>query len=343
MYEEKLKELRRKSYFEARKNDPKRPVSYWSEEDRALGKKVKAFVLILRTRGCSWAISSGGCTMCGYSNDVCPRGPKREEIIEQVKEASRSYSEEEYVKIFTSGSFLDENEIPKDLWSEILGRFEGAELISIESRPEYVTEDKIIELKGICGRIGAELEISLGLESSNERILIKYVHKGFRVEDYVRAAKKIREEGVNVKTYVLLKPPFVTEAIALRDCINSSCFAANFSEKVSINPVVVQRNTIVEDLWKRGYYRPPWCFSLLEAMSRIKEERPDLELVSSPMKKGSKRGMRGCDKCLEKCLKAIKDFSLSQDPQKLKVNVNCECLSLWREELNLGEKVPFLF
>ncbi|PNX45885.1 MAG: radical SAM protein, partial [Thermoplasmata archaeon M9B1D] len=57
-----------KKDFTPRIKDTKEPVSFWSEKDILNKKVVDAFVIILRTRGCSWALKSG-CSMCGYFND----------------------------------------------------------------------------------------------------------------------------------------------------------------------------------------------------------------------------------------------------------------------------------
>ena len=54
-----------KKDFTPKIRDPTRPVRGWSEKDVLAGKIVDAFVIIFRTRGCSWALNSG-CTMCGY-------------------------------------------------------------------------------------------------------------------------------------------------------------------------------------------------------------------------------------------------------------------------------------
>jgi hypothetical protein len=48
--------------------DTSKPVSCWAGKDTIHGKTVDAFVIILKTRGCSWAHNSG-CSMCGYFND----------------------------------------------------------------------------------------------------------------------------------------------------------------------------------------------------------------------------------------------------------------------------------
>ena len=57
-----------KKDFTPKISDPTKPVRCWSEKDVLEGKIVDTFVIILRTRGCSWSLNSG-CTMCGYFND----------------------------------------------------------------------------------------------------------------------------------------------------------------------------------------------------------------------------------------------------------------------------------
>ncbi|RLF62834.1 MAG: TIGR01210 family radical SAM protein, partial [Thermoplasmata archaeon] len=88
-------------------------VKTWSEKDYLEGiGVVDAFVIILRTRGCSWAIKSG-CSMCGYFNDSTWRKLSANDILSQFNLAMKNYNGEQIVKIFTSGSFLDEKEVPK--------------------------------------------------------------------------------------------------------------------------------------------------------------------------------------------------------------------------------------
>ena len=57
-----------KQDFTPRIQNPKKPVSFWSEKDVLNENITNAFVIIIRTQGCSWALKSG-CSMCGYFND----------------------------------------------------------------------------------------------------------------------------------------------------------------------------------------------------------------------------------------------------------------------------------
>ncbi|RLF67125.1 MAG: TIGR01210 family radical SAM protein [Thermoplasmata archaeon] len=341
MYE-LLRLLRDKAKESARRYNPKRPVAYWREEDHLDGQIVRAFVGILRTRGCYWALT-GGCTMCGYIKDAYIRDLDPSELRAQIKYLSEEYSGEPYVKIFTSGSFLDPKEIPYDVYEDVLSAFSDAKVISIESRPEFVKDETLKILSRLSDKFNIRIEISIGLESSNEQILRKLINKGFSIKDYVTAAKRVKKHGFLLKTYILLKPPFVSEFYALKTGINSALFALNFSDRVSVNPTVIQPYTIVEDLYRKGLYRPPWVFTLIVLLKRVKVERPEKVIVSYPMKKLKKEGLRGCDSCLKESISRIVEFSLTQRVEVLSLPRECPCYKLWLREVFISKRYPYLY
>ena len=86
------------------------PEALWKEEDLLEKERVRAMVLILRTSGCWWS-KKKGCLMCGY-NSASDGSIGLPDILAQLKVAINRYEGEKFVKIYTSGSFLDRNEIP---------------------------------------------------------------------------------------------------------------------------------------------------------------------------------------------------------------------------------------
>ncbi|EDY34654.1 hypothetical protein ABOONEI_900 [Aciduliprofundum boonei T469] len=184
-----IRELRKR----AKREDKRNLISSWSEKDRFQGRIVDSFVIILRTKGCRWAYHSG-CSMCGYFNDTNPR-MSDEDLLNQINEAFEKYENEEVVKVFTSGSFLDDWEVPPKIQNALYDKFSSAKRIIVESRPEYVTREKA---KKIAER--GNIMVALGLESANNETLRKRINKGFTVEDYVRAAEILNEFDIPVKT-----------------------------------------------------------------------------------------------------------------------------------------------
>jgi radical SAM enzyme (TIGR01210 family) len=325
MIAEKIKMLRvleRKG-----KGDSEHYIRCFSEKDTLDGKIVDAFVIILRTRGCKWALQSG-CSMCGYINEAAQVNVSDEDLLAQLYDAMNKYRNEKIIKIYTSGSFLDSTEISENTQTKILEFVSIAEKVVIESRPEFIDREILAKLSEKCN-----LEIAVGLESSNQLVLEKSINKGFKLEDYVKTAKIINELGIKLKTYILVKPPFITEKEAIVDAVNSAKFASKYSQTISFNPVNIQKNTLVEFLWKRKEYRSPWLWSIIEVLKESKEATDSL-LICSPTGACSLRGAHNCDKCDSTILRAIKEFSLTQNT-KVFENLDCNCKQRWLDVLEL--------
>ncbi len=312
-----------------REFDEERPIAMWTEKDVSRGKVVEAFVLILRTRGCYWALHSG-CSMCGYINDARMEKVPDKAMEKQLEKAMKKYKGEKVVKIFTSGSFLDPNEISPEMQSRIIRSFEGAERLIVESLPEFIVEKNLQDI------YQENLEIAIGLESSSDYVLEHKINKSFRVKDYVRAAEVLKSMGIPLKTYILLKPPFMTEREAIEDAVNSIIFASRYSKEISLNPVNIQSHTLVHHLWRRREYRVPWLWSVVEVIKRAKPKIGDVRLVSWPTAGGMKRGAHNCGKCDKKVLKAIEDFSLTQDLSVFQ-GLFCECIEEWKEYMDIQD------
>lgn len=320
-----------KKNFTPKISNPTKPVRTWSEKDLIHGKIVDAYVVILRTTGCSWTHKSG-CTMCGYFNDSIWGKISDKELIQQFDSAMKNYSGERFVKIFTSGSFLDEKEIKPKVRDKILNRLsEKIDKLSIESRPEYITDERLTQIKEIFQP--KKLEISIGLETSNDFIREHAINKGFTFSDYNKAVKILKKYKFNLKTYVLVKPPFLTEKEAIEDCKNTITKIRNLSDTISLNPTNVQRNTVVEYLWKRNQFRPPWLWSIVEILkkSKINDERKTIKCDIAGG--GSNRGPHNCKKCNRMVLDAIANFSLSQN-ENVFDNLECECKNKWLDQID---------
>lgn len=313
----------------------KTPVASWLDYDyfKEERKAIKALTVILRTVGCQWR----KCTMCSFwqeSADVT-----QADILAQLDRSFRNIPEEDIVlKIFTSGSFLDEREISRETRKEIaemvrkIGRIRK---FIVETRPEFVNAEKIEDLKGV-----ENLELAIGLETANDFFRLKYVKKGFSFDDYRKAAEIVIDGGATVKTYLLLKPPFVSEKNAIEDVIKSAGLVSDYSSTISLNLCNIQKYTPLEALWRRGYYRPPWLWSAVEAIKEMKKR--NIVVMSDPVGAGYERGPHNCGKCDREITEAIKNFNITQDVRVLESldEIECECKEVWRALLKYD---AFLF
>jgi len=299
----------------------------WAGWDLLNSNVVPSLTVILTTKGCSWA-RRDGCTMCGYTIDSNPDA-RGSDIQKQFHEVLAHYGKEfKIIKIFTSGSFLDQDEMPIDARDAILSELKGMPKVIVESRPEFVTPEICADIT----RTNEHIEVAIGLETSNDYIRNNYVNKGFSFRDFVSASEAAHANSFTVKAYLLLKPPFLTEREALEDALQSVRDAAPHADTLSLNLCNVQKGTLVETLWKKGLYRPPWLWSAVEVLRRTQETAT---VICDPIGGGRRRGPHNCGKCDREVVAEIKDFSLSQNSASF--TASCTDQMLWEFVLEFEE------
>ncbi len=226
--------------------DANRPVSVWKELDRLRGFPEKTVVCIFRTTGCAWYRFSA-CSMCGYFNDTSDNIID-ENLFKQVDELYNSLGDARVVKIFTSGSFLDPREVSPSVRNYFFEKMKGkVDKILVESRTEYIRKDILEDIK----RHNIPVRIAIGLESANDYIMKYSINKGSTLKKYLDAARLIKEEGFELRTYLLFKPPFISELSAIADVENSVKISAQYSNDISINPMNIQKIHLLKNYGRR--------------------------------------------------------------------------------------------
>jgi len=309
-----------------RHQDPHEPTRVWIDRDRTPGGVYDSLTVILNTGGCRWA-RAGGCTMCGYVAESVEGGSvTHEALMDQVEVALEHEREQrdepcEMVKIYTSGSVLDEREVSAESREAIAREFADRERVVVESLPDFVEADRLAPFTE-----RTTTDVAVGLETADDRVRRDCVNKYFEFADFERAAARAADADAGVKAYLLLKPPFLTEAEAVADMKRSVRRCAEHAHTVSMNPCNVQRYTMVDELHFQGGYRPPWLWSVVEVLRDTADA--DAVVVSDPVGAGSDRGPHNCGDCDEVVERAIKDFSLRGDPAVFE-QVSCECERTW--------------
>ncbi|MCL2141604.1 MAG: archaeosine biosynthesis radical SAM protein RaSEA [Methanimicrococcus sp.] len=334
---QKVLEIRQRQRIKSKPYDE--PAAFWLGKDNLRGTITDVLTIIFQTSGCYWG-KQGGCTMCGYVYDSSTGAPSDDDLMAQLEKALERAKDKEkmMVKIFTSGSFLDEREISKDVRKRILTRLSDDEkviAVLAETRPEFVTDEAA---KDCLSAINKPFEFAYGLETTSDRIRKESINKGFSFEKFKQAAVIARKNGIYTKAYLMLKPPFLSEREAMQDIQKSIDEVSPYAETVSINLCNVQNGTFVEKLWENKEYRPPWLWSIVHILREAKTKHPNLYLMSDPVGAGAKRGPRNCKKCSHDVADMIREFSISQDVKTLD-KIICDCQLLWEKELILDDIV----
>ncbi|MGB9937339.1 MAG: archaeosine biosynthesis radical SAM protein RaSEA [Methanobacterium sp.] len=326
--------------------DKKSPVELsasWVSEDLLYSGVGNAIFIILPTPGCAHALSeSGGCTMCSYIADSPLEKVSSKELIDIFENLmqKREIKPKTVVKIFVSGSFLNEKELPKDAREEILKRLnreENIEEVVVESRPEFVDEGV---LKECCNLLDDKIfEVSIGLESSSDYIKQYKINKGFLNKDFERAINVIKSlKGkckVTSKAYLFVKPVLTSEKDAIEDAVASAKYAEEVGvDRISFCPATIHKGTLMELLWRRGSYQPPWIWSLFEIIKRVRSE-VKIPVIMDTSGFGTRRGPFNCKKCNKKFKNIIIESNLNQTiPEEFE----CECKNKWTADIEFSDE-----
>ncbi len=306
--------------------DPREIVSTWTEKDLLDGKVVDAWVIILRTTGCYWARASG-CSMCGYVNDTATEVTEAD-LAHQLASVLPRHRGQPLAKVYTSGNFFDDHEMPPASRASLLKALgDRCDKVIVETLSHMVRKEQVEEALRHVDR----LEVAFGLESTNDRVLRYAVNKMWGLKEHARAAALVRGAGATVKTYLLVKPPFLTEREAIEDAVRSGHEADPHSDTISFNPVNVQSHTLVDRLYRRREYRPPWLWSVVEVLERTRDLRAHVK--SHPTAGGMRRGAHNCGTCDGRVVDAIEEFSL--DLRRDFGDLDCACREAWRAQLDL--------
>lgn len=337
-----MKEIRENALERIDKRPPYELAATWSQEDLLYSGIGKAIFMILPTPGCAWALSiSGGCTMCSYVADSPLENVPASVLIDIFKKLMERHdiNEKTAIKIFTSGSFLNAEEFPREARLKILkilNNEKNVEEVVIETRPEYVSKDVLQE----CCEVLHDkiLEVSIGLETVDDYTRKYKINKGFSRQDFENAIniiKKIKNTSRNIKSkvYLLIKPIIISEKDAIEDAVRSAQYAEKLGvDRISFCPATIHRGTLMEFLWRRGSYKPPWIWSILEIIKRVRDS-VKIPVIMDTSGFGTRRGPFNCKKCNNKLKKMIIESNLNQTiPEEF----HCECKNRWIVEVEFS-------
>ena len=320
--------------------DASKPVTvYKTPENLPDGTPCTAATVILRSKGCAWWWKSG-CTFCGYFNDVRD-DVSAEDMFSQwefAKDTTNQFEDCGMVKVYTSGTFFEDRENPPE-WQDLVLR-ETARMglhLVVEAQAQMCTPEKIswvAERHPGC-------TVAIGLEAYDDKVLRFHVNKGFTTKQWHAAVQMLRENNLRVKTYLLFKPPFMSEGDALVHTTSWLTNVAQYSDEVSVNPMNIQKNTIVDRLFRNKEYRPPWLWSLVEMILRSHEYLGDesCRIIVHPTAGGKIRGAHNCGQCDSEVVAAIERYSVSGDTEEFS-QLECSCKSHWRAEIENDNSFP---
>ena len=242
---------------------PRRPVD-WSranaafvEEERTeTGEVVRVATVLLANRECPWR-----CVMCDLWKETLAERVPTGAIPAQIDAALAGLPAARRLKLYNAGSFFDRAAIPEEDHVSIARRARGFERVAVECHPALVGPPAL-RFRDQLG--GTALEVAMGLETAEEAVLEK-LNKGMTLASFEGAARFLSANGIALRAFVLVQPPFSREEESVAWAVRSAAYAFDLgATAVSLIPTR-GGNGAMEALRASGQFVPPKLATLEEA------------------------------------------------------------------------------
>ena len=171
----------------------------------------------------------------------------------------------------------------------------------------------------------------------NQDTRLNKINKGFSNESFEKAIGIIKNAkskyNIKSKAYVFVKPILTSEKEAIDEAIETGNYCESIGvDRISCCPATIHKGTLIERLWRRGAYNPPWIWSAVEVINTIRQN-VSIPAFMDTSGFGSRRGPYNCKKCNKELKHKIIDSNLDQSL----IEHDCDCKKEWMAEVKFSD------
>ncbi len=237
--------------------DPLRPYAFFVENEYSAGEIVPVATIFLTNKECPWR-----CLMCDLWRNTLLETVPSGAIPAQIEYALQRLAPARQIKLYNSGSFFDLQAVPLRDHPSIAGQVAGFDRVIVESHPALIGENCLRFRDRLTGR----LEVAMGLETAHPEILTR-LNKRMTIDQFATAAGLLRKQGIDLRVFILVKPPFMSEDEALEWAKRSLEVAFDCGATAATLIPTRGGNGGMEELAAAGEFSPPRLATLETAMT----------------------------------------------------------------------------
>ena len=186
--------------------DPMRAyASAWEEEPDVSGRLTPTAVVFLTNNECPFR-----CVMCDLWVHTLDTRVPLGSIPRQIRDACATLPAGTQIKLYNAGSFFDPDAVPPEDDEEIARTVERFDRVIVESHPAFLTGvhgDRCLRFRD---RLSGRLEVAIGLETADPAVLAR-LNKRMTLDSFARAADFLVRHEIDLRAFILLKPPFAAQ------------------------------------------------------------------------------------------------------------------------------------
>jgi radical SAM enzyme (TIGR01210 family) len=189
--------------------------------------------------------------MCDLWRNTLTKTVPRGAIPAQITYALDRLPAARQIKLYNSGSFFDRGAIPPEDYGAIAALVNCFERVIVECHPALIGET-YSHFRTMCN---VQLEVAMGLETAHPDVLAK-LNKRMTLSQYAAAADRLLNDSVDLRSFVLIQPPFMREEESLEWACKSIDFAFNCNATAITLIPTRAGNGAVDDLANIGLFVP---------------------------------------------------------------------------------------
>ena len=292
-----------------------------------------SYQLYVPSRGCHNA-----CTFCnyGFNHPVRKAG-----ILKKVEHICRYLPANiETLILESSGSFLDDRELPPELQYQIMEIVARTKVyrVQIETHYKTVTDEKLRKIRQILKE--HEVAFEIGLETSSEATLNIY-NKDIDVKKLFQLVRDCDSLGIETSLNVMVGAPLLTIQEQVQDALNTVQDILKYcpeSTAIVLFPLNIKDYTLVKHMYNQGRYSVISHWEFIEVLVKIPRDALDRVFISwwgnrvnEFHGKNAIIHPRSCDTCHDRLMKFYTSFVNAdslQEKQRLIEEISqvtCKC------------------
>lgn len=279
--------------------DPWKPHRFFVEDERAeTGAVVPVATVILVNRECPWR-----CVMCDLWRHTLEETAPAGAIPAQIDYALARMAGARGIKLYNAGSFFDARAIPAGEYPAIAARVNGFKRVIVESHPALIGE-RCFAFRDL---LSGKLEVAMGLETAHPEVL-KKLNKRMTLDQFRAAARRLKEERIDLRVFILVQPPFLAPGEAVEWAARSLDFAFDCGATAATLIPTRGGNGAMETLGARGEFQAPRMRTLEAAVEygvRLKRGRVFADLWDL-------RLSDACGRCASERAERLRQINLTQ-------------------------------
>jgi archaeosine synthase beta-subunit len=281
--------------------DPRQPYAFLVEDEHAAsGELISVATIFLTNRECPWH-----CLMCDLWRNTLTESVPSGAIPGQIAFALSRLPAARHIKLYNSGSFFDVHAIPREDYGAIATKVASFERVIVESHPSLIG-DPCFQFRDL---LRAPLEVAMGLETVHP-VALEGLNKRMTLEQFAKAAKRLRENAIDLRVFILVQPPFVRKEEALHWAQRSLDYAFDCGATAATLIPTRAGNGATDRLMQSGDFTPPDLQTVEDALEYgigIKRGRVFVDLWDI-------QRVLSCSPCREHRIARLASMNQTQQP-----------------------------